>query len=102
MQGFEMFWSAWPKSPRKGGKSECLKRWIKRHHESQTETIVAHVKYLKTTMDWLKDNGMYIPAPVVYLNQQRWDGAEIPSESEKIDPDLVYQRQLAASIAAMK
>ena len=27
--GFEDFWKAWPKSTRKGGKSECLKKWQK-------------------------------------------------------------------------
>jgi hypothetical protein len=33
---------------------------------------------LKTTEQWLKLNGAFIPAPLVYLNQQRWDGAEVP------------------------
>jgi hypothetical protein len=104
MTGFERFWSAWPKSPRKGGKSVCLQRWIKCHHESQSETIVAHVKYMKTTMDWLKDDGRYIPAPLVYINGQKWDGAEIPPAEEfmQIDREAVYKRQLEASIRAFK
>jgi hypothetical protein len=37
-----------------------------------------HLAWMKTTEQWLKANGAFIPAPLVYLNQQRWDGAEIP------------------------
>jgi hypothetical protein len=33
---------------------------------------------MKTTDMWLKSNGQFIPSPIVYLNQMRWDGAEIP------------------------
>ena len=34
---------------------------------------------MKTTDMWKKSNGDFIPAPLVYINQERWDGAEIPS-----------------------
>jgi hypothetical protein len=44
---------------------------------------------MKTTPQWLRDNGAYIPAPKVYLNQQRWDGAEIPEAKPERDPVLV-------------
>lgn len=80
--GFTRFWMTWPKNAgrysRKGAKAECLKRWNKHYHETQADTICKHVAWLATTADWLKDQGAYIPAPLVYLNQQRWDGAEIP------------------------
>jgi hypothetical protein len=106
--GFRQFWQAWPKNTqtysRKGAKAACLKVWIARHHESQSATIVAHVRWLATTADWLKDGGAFIPAPLVYLHQQRWDGAEIPAPPEQIEQDreAIYQAQLAASIAAMR
>jgi hypothetical protein len=51
---------------------------------------------MKTTNDWRKDNGAFIPAPLVYLNQQRWDGAEIPEVSTMVqerDPYLVKLEQ---------
>lgn len=108
MTGFDLFWQTWPKNTqtytRKGAKAACLKVWAARHHETQADTIIAHVRWLSTTADWLKDGGAYIPAPLVYLNQQRWDGAEIPRPAEalEIDREAIYQRQLAASIAAMR
>lgn len=75
---FEQFWVVWPKSPRKGAKSLCKAKWEKLKLDTQVETIVAHVRYMVTTNDWKKNNGEFIPAPLVYINQMRWDGAEIP------------------------
>lgn len=89
MTGFDEFWAAWPRNTatytRKGAKAACLKRWVAGYHETQAAQIVAHVKWLSTTADWLKDGGAYIPAPLVYLNQQRWDGAEIPTMQTAYD-----------------
>ena len=88
---FEDFWTAWPKSPRKGAKSECLKKWTKLYCETCADQIVKHVEWMKTTDQWRKNDGAFIPAPLVYLNQQRWDGAEIPEEkpaTEYVDPAL--------------
>ena len=83
LPGFNAWWAAWPKNvtggySRKAGKNMCLTIWARCHHESQAETILRHVEWLKTTADWLKDGGAYIPMPITYLRQQRWDGADIP------------------------
>ena len=75
---FEDFWKVWPSNPRKGAKSKCKQVWIKSYCDTQADQIIKHVQWLKTTEQWLKSNGAFIPAPLVYLNQQRWDGAEIP------------------------
>ena len=75
---FEDFWKVWPSNPRKGAKSKCKQVWIKSYCDTQADQIIKHVQWLKTTDQWLKSNGAFIPAPLVYLNQQRWDGAEIP------------------------
>lgn len=101
---FEKFWKAWPANgnrySRKGGKSACLAVWNKRYHFSQADTIIKHVEWLKTTEDWLKDGGAFIPAPLVYLNQQRWDGADVP-EAEVVAEHraVVSTRQYLASEA---
>jgi hypothetical protein len=76
--GFERFWETWPKNPRKGAKAECKKKWDKLECELSVDTILKHIEWLKTTEQWRKNDGSFIPAPLVYLNQQRWDGAEIP------------------------
>lgn len=92
MNGFDRFWASWPKSDRKGAKSICLKVWTKNYNESQTELIVTHVEYMKQTDAWRKSDGAFIPAPLVYLNQQRWDGAEIPDSFDKPVVNTVLQK----------
>lgn len=71
--GFLRFWSAWPKSPRKVAKAECAKRWRSRGLEAQAEAIVAHVESIRGSRQW-RDG--YEPAPLTYLNQERWRDAE--------------------------
>ena len=93
MTNFEQFWAAWPISTRKGGKSDCLKRWEKYYCDSCADQIIKHIEWMKTTDQWRKDGGAYIPSPAVYLNQRRWDGAEIPESfgikvEAQIDPAL--------------
>jgi len=80
--GFDRFWAAWPKNPRKGAKQECLKKWKKYYCETCADQIIKHVAWMTTTDQWRKDNGAFIPAPLVYLNGQRWDGAEIPETTD--------------------
>lgn len=108
MFDFESFWAAWPKSFRKGGKSVCKARWVKGMYDGCADQIVKHVEWMKTTDAWRKDNGAFIPAPLVYLNQQRWDGAEIPEgfvinqrEADRVDPALVKIAQDRAKAAPM-
>jgi len=89
--GFDKFWEAWPKSTRKGAKAECKKKWVKNYCETCADQIIKHVEWMKTTDQWRKNEGAFIPAPLVYLNQQRWDGAEIPEikPTSAKDPALV-------------
>jgi hypothetical protein len=77
LAGFDLFWAAWPKSERKGGKGECLARWQKLELEPQVSTIVAHVERMKTSRAWTDEAGKFIPAPLPYLNGKSWDGAEV-------------------------
>ena len=79
--GFLKFWSAWPKSLRKGGKPACQEKWVKGDLEPQAEKIIAHVETMKRSSQW--SNPEFIPAPLVYINQRRWDGAEGISEQDE-------------------
>lgn len=86
-KGFEQFWEAYPKCIRKGEKSACKKKWAENYYFYQLKTILNHLEWMKTTGQWLRDNGAFIPAPKVYLNQMRWDGAEVPEMVAKPDRD---------------
>jgi len=82
---FEDFWKSWPKSVRKGGKSTCLAKWNKLKLDCQADQIIKHVEWMKTTDAWKKANGDFIPAPLVYINQMRWDGAEVPEMTVNVN-----------------
>ncbi len=84
---FNRFWQTWPSSPRKGAKSECQKKWAKLGCDAEFDQIIKHIEWLKTTDQWLRGNGAFIPAPLVYLNQKRWDGAEVPEIKPKQEKD---------------
>jgi len=83
--GFDRFWSAYPSSPRKGGKLDCKKRWDRYECEKDLELILKHLAYMATTEMWIKGNGAFIPMPSTYLNQRRWDGAEIPEPKQEVN-----------------
>lgn len=75
--GFVAFWKTWPASRRKGSKTKCHAVWGLEKLEASSAQILAHVEALKRSDDWTKQNGQYIPAPLVYLNQRRWEGADL-------------------------
>jgi hypothetical protein len=80
--GFAAFWDAWPKSSRKVARKTCAQKWQKLKLSSQAETILSHIEAMKSTKQWTSG---YEPAPLTYLNGERWrDG--LPDDSSQL-PD---------------
>lgn len=75
LPGFAKFWETWPTNDRKQAKGKCLDAWKKASAERDAALVLAHVSSLKNSA-WLKDGGQFVPAPLVYLNQRRWEGAD--------------------------
>jgi hypothetical protein len=103
---FEEFWNAWPKSIRKGGKPQCRLKWDKLKLEIQADQIIKHVEWMKTTEQWKRDGGNFIPAPLVYINQMRWEGAEVPEMTLNVnvnfkDPALAKIEEDTKNVAPM-
>lgn len=80
--GFAGFWEAWPNTDRKQAMGKCLEAWKKASAERDAAVILAHVQSMKSSPTWAKNGGEYIPAPLVYLNQRRWEGAS-PAHAEQ-------------------
>lgn len=72
---FVRFWDTWPSNTRKAARAQCLAKWKAKDCEAIGEQIVAHVEALKQSEQWQRDGGRYVPAPLVYLNQSRWEAA---------------------------
>lgn len=70
-EGFSRFWTAYPK---KKDRQAALKVWMKlKPDQVLLEKILAAVEAQKTTSDWQKDGGQYIPYPSTWLYRQRWN-----------------------------
>ena len=68
---FASFWSAYPK---KVGKAACLKAWTKlKPNDELFDQIMRSLAWQKKSDQWTKDGGRFIPNPLTWLNQGRWD-----------------------------
>jgi hypothetical protein len=85
--GFDDFWTAWPSNPRKVAKRQCLDKWRSRKLAPMADSIIAHVESLKKSDKWLERGGKFIPAPLVYLNQDRWEAPVEHGESVTVPSD---------------
>lgn len=80
-EGFDAFWKAWPSSTRKAAKAQCLEKWQGKGLASIAATVIEHVAAMAKSEQWTKDKGQFVPAPLVYLNQARW---EAPTEAQAV------------------
>lgn len=70
-KGFEQFWAAYPKKKSKG---QAEKAFSKINPDEQLlATMIATIERAKTSEDWIKDQGRYIPHPATWLNAKGWE-----------------------------
>ena len=71
--GFCKFWDMYP-GVRRRAKPACWRKWqtIKPDDE-MIKQILRALKACSETWEWKKDGGQYVPAPLVWLNQGRWE-----------------------------
>lgn len=87
--GFSRFWQTWPSHCRKAARSECLRKWHRHGCEAITEQVISAVERCKASRDWQKANGEFIPAPLTWLNQRRWDAPSPPQGSvQSVQSDM--------------
>ena len=71
--GFDAFWRAWPAHHRKVAKSQCLAKWERQRLGDRKAEVMAGLDRWKRSPEWAKNSGQFIPAPLVWLNQARWE-----------------------------
>lgn len=75
-RGFDRFWSAYPL---RKSKANAEKVWQRiKPNEQLTERILAAVEQAKTSVDWSKDGGRFIPHPATWLNARGWEDEPRP------------------------
>lgn len=70
-EGFEKFWTAYPKKKSKG---DAEMAWNKINpNEQLLARMLATIEQAKTSVDWTKDGGQWVPFPATWLNGKRWE-----------------------------
>ena len=83
---FEIFWSAYPnKANKKGSEIKFLKLSTEEH-----SLIMDDLAKRKNYEGWTKDDGKYVPHPLTYLNQRRWED-EYKQTKPKVEQESVLK-----------
>ena len=96
---FERFWLVYPKKRNKG---DALKAWKSLKPGEQLVTaILAAVERAKTSVQWRKDEGQFIPYPASWLRARGWE------DEERVDivplPEKRGEKgRIASSVAALQ
>lgn len=85
LDGFALFWSAYPEGQNKVAMDQCRRRWDRDDLDAKAAEIVAHVKAMVASGRWTKDGGAYVPAPLTYLRQARYATPAQPGDAPAID-----------------
>lgn len=91
---FNEFWQRYPKSMRKTSKSKCLEVWKRKKLSTQAKAIFDHLSAMSA--EYTKENCRYCPAPIAYLNSERWDGAEVGDDWQN-DKQKYWNQMLGAA-----
>jgi len=76
-QLFDLFWEQYPKRRSKG---RAERAWVKIKPDEQLfEAILDGLERAKTSVEWLKDDGQYIPYPSTWLNAKGWEDEYQPA-----------------------
>ncbi len=88
---FDQFWQCYPKRRSKG---DALKAWraIKPTSE-QVSRILAAINRAKTSPDWLKDGGQFIPYPATWLRAQGWEDEVTNGVAKPTDPEAMARKK---------
>ena len=74
---FDQFWKAYP---RKVGKAAALKAFKNAHNRPRIDDLLQAISAQRSSPQWTKDNGQFIPHPATWLNRGQWaDEAVIPT-----------------------
>lgn len=91
--GFDKFWQAYPKK-RSRGDAEKAWRTLKPTTELSGR-ILAALHRAKTSPDWVKEGGQFIPYPATWLRAQGWDDEMQAGGSDGRGGNSIHDRLLA-------
>ena len=93
---FSLFWNEYP---RKVKKPEAMKAWCRiKPNEDMIQAILLGLKRWKTSEQWTRDDGRYVPYPATWLNGRQWedDVPNIPRGRRTVTAQAYEQRDYSS------
>lgn len=72
---FARFWSAYPKKKSKGQAEKAFQKL--NPSEQLMDAMLASIEQAKTSDNWRKDGGQFIPYPATWLNAKGWEDEDV-------------------------
>jgi HNH endonuclease len=84
--GFACFWDAYPKKKSKG---QAEKAWLKiKPNEQLLATMLAKIEQARTSVEWTREGGQFIPHPATWLNAKGWEDEYTPPSQFSSQPGM--------------
>ena len=91
---FEKFWAAYPQCFRKSNKKGCKAKFIKiKNLANIFDDIMNSLEIQKRSKQWNEQDGQFIPAPLTWINQERWTVTDTRTERQ-IAADNILQNRI--------
>jgi len=88
-EGFKTFWDLYPK---KVGQPACRRWWQDNRPDAELSAkIYQSIEQHKAWPDWIRKQGRYIPNPIRFLMEGRWQD-EAPEDLEAKDIERRMQK----------
>jgi len=84
LESFERFFKEYPK---KKNRKKSLSVWLRINPSPEgAEAIISAVKNQRNQLDWIKEDGKYIPLPSKWLEEERWDDeVDVPKSAMDVE-----------------
>lgn len=80
---FEHFWAAYPQCFRKANKKGCKAKFVKiKNLQAIYPQIMYSLDVQKRSKQWNEKDGEFIPAPLTWINQERWTVTDTRTEKQ--------------------
>lgn len=103
-QEFEAWWKEYPRR-RRVAKPACWAKWARLDRDGKLPAIATLLSVLRAQKlghQWTKDGGEYVPLPLTYLNQGRWEDESVappePAPEPPPEPLRIHQNGGGAAL----
>lgn len=90
---FEQFWEAYPQCFRKANKKGCKAKFVKiKNLQAIFPQIMYSLDVQKRSKQWNEQDGRFIPAPLTWINQERWTITDTRTERQVTSDNVLGSR----------